>query len=82
MVMTKRDLASLILSFIDGTCGPYDWEDVVSYRQEDPEVEKWRKILNEFDVKYPPSNPNEFCNAEGREEMLKMAGLLIEGSDL
>ena len=74
--MTKSELADLIFSFLGGTCGDYDWDDVISYRQDDPEVEKWRQILNQFDTQYPSKNYNEFCNAEGREKMMKIAVML------
>ncbi len=74
--LTKTELSNLIVDFCDGTCGAWDWDDFVSYSHKDLEIENWRNILSEFDVLYPSGSPNEYCNAEGRAEMLRIAKIL------
>ncbi len=76
--MTKLELAQLLESFIDGTCGRWDWDDFTSIRQKDAEMEKLRLELSSFDEKYPRRVETEFCNSEGRDEMLRIAKLLRE----
>lgn len=76
--MTKLELAQLLESFIDGTCGRWEWDDFTSIRQKDPEIEKWRQELTLFDEKYPRRVATEFCNSEGSDEMLRIAKLLRE----
>ncbi len=76
--MTKLEFAQLLESFIDGTCGRWDWDDFISITQKDAEIEKWRQELNLFDEKYPRRVETEFCNSEGRDEMLRIAKLCRE----
>lgn len=41
-------------------------------------MEKLRLELSSFDEKYPRRVETEFCNSEGRDEMLRIAKLLRE----
>jgi hypothetical protein len=75
--ITKGELARLINSFLDGSCGKWDWDDFTSVRQHDPEIEKLRLRLINMRDEYPPSNPTEYCSEEGRRVMAAIAESLL-----
>jgi hypothetical protein len=39
---SARAIANCIRGFIDGTCGPYDWDDFTSVPLKDPDLEAIR----------------------------------------
>jgi hypothetical protein len=77
----RKEMASIILSFLDGTCGPRDWDDFISIRRRDPEeificdycAFTWRL--------YPSEKRTEWCNDEGAAALRKLAELLASDAD-
>jgi hypothetical protein len=71
--VNKRELANLIKSFLNGTCGNWDWDDFTSVKQRDVAVEKIRQEILDFPDIYPAQVPTEWCNEEGRKALLAIA---------
>jgi len=69
---TKHEVAYLIKSFLDGTCGEWEWDDFTSVKQKEPELEKVRIRLIKIHDEYPSQNPNEYCDDNGVKEMLEI----------
>ena len=74
--MNKSELAKLIRSFVDGSCGPWDWDDFTSVSHKDQEIERLRQAINEVPDKYPPGKKTHWCNEAGIEVLLGIADAL------
>ena len=62
---TKEEVASTIENFINGTSGPYDWDDFVSIPIKDAELNKIRLHCANLYKEYPPQKDGHFCSEEG-----------------
>lgn len=71
--MTKQEVAELIEGFLNGTCGEWDWDDFISLKHEDPEIEeisvRCSKIANEF----PSLQEKHYCSQEGETALKQLA---------
>jgi hypothetical protein len=56
--------ARTIRTFLDETCGPYDWDDFTSFSLSDPEVNSIRLRASSVDLP---------VDAEGERELLALA---------
>jgi hypothetical protein len=63
--MTKIQIAALIDSFLDGTCGEWDWDDFISAKLKDPELENVRERCAAVADVYPPVSANAYCSEDG-----------------
>jgi hypothetical protein len=64
-VNERELLARTIERFVDGTAGPYEWDDVVRLPFEDPELDAIRQEAEAVDTRFPPTQPGEYCSDEG-----------------
>lgn len=71
--MTKGDLAKLIKSFVDGSCGEWDWDDFTSVKQKDPEIELVRKRINAIPDDFPSDVASHWCNKKGIQVLLEIS---------
>jgi len=77
----RKEMAAIILSFLDGTCGPRDWDDFISIPRHNAEEAAicdycaftWRL--------YPSEKRTEWCNDEGAAALRKLAELLVSNED-
>lgn len=72
---SPQAIADCIRTFMDGTCGPYDWDDFTSVPLKDPNLEVLRKAASL--VRLP-------ADAEGMTELhrlLERANALAENSN-
>lgn len=74
--MNKKELSTLIRSFVNGSCGPGDWDDFLSIRQKDPEIEQLRLRIIEIEKEYPRTKAKTWCSEEGMQELLRIAETL------
>ena len=72
---TKQEVADLIKRFVNGTIGKWEWDDFMSVKASDPEVERIRVVCSTLPDKYPTADGKGYCNQEGEAILLK----LIEG---
>jgi hypothetical protein len=64
---TREEVAEIIDQFLKGTGADTDWDDFVSVRIADPELEEIRKRFLMIDEEYPPTNKYSYCNDQGAE---------------
>ena len=72
-MMNKTEIAKLIDSFLDGSCGEWDWDDFISVRLKDRELEDIRQRCAEVEDKFPPTRQYEWCSDEGERVLRGIA---------
>ena len=65
MKMTKAEAAKYIEDFLLGRGGAWDWDDFISIRLNNPELENVRLRCGSLPESYPPEKPGQYCNEEG-----------------
>lgn len=63
--MTKTKISDLIDAFLDGTCGEWEWDDFISVRLQDHELEDVRQRCAAVANTHPPTKPRTSCSEEG-----------------
>jgi hypothetical protein len=63
---TREDVAKSIEDFVNGTGGPWDWDDFVSCRIANEELETIRIKCLRLQSEYP-GGPNRWCDEQGRD---------------
>jgi hypothetical protein len=76
---TKNEMAQTIISFVNGTCGEWDWDDLTSIKQRDPELEAIRQRLAAIRDEFPCPEGRAYCCQEGIAELLRIAESLRNG---
>jgi len=66
---TLKQIADIIDNFLNGTSGPYEWQDFVTYPFKTPELERIRKECSDIKAKYPPDNTKDWCNELGKNAL-------------
>jgi hypothetical protein len=77
---TKEEVARIIESFLDGTCGDWDWDDLCSIKIEDPELDHLRVLCSSACFTYPPTEKGHYCSPEGREYLRHLARSLRQSA--
>jgi hypothetical protein len=70
------DAAKVIESFVDGTCGPYDWDDFLNCSKRDAELQKIREECERVEIDYPARDKHEWCNDGGCRALMEIAARL------
>jgi hypothetical protein len=78
--MTRTKLADLLEGFVNGTCNDWEWDDFISVRQKDPEIEKIRQRCEILGVEFPPKKPHEYCNDDGAAVLMNYVRQLRDES--
>lgn len=76
---TNKEAASIIRRFVKGTCGPYEWDDLESINQTNPEVEIAINLCWYYATKFPAANKTEYCGRIADKFFLRIADALEEG---
>jgi len=63
--LTEKDVYNIISSFIDGSINDSGWDGFLYASIKDPYLKEIRDECAVLWEKYPPQNPNEYCNQEG-----------------
>lgn len=70
VVRTRSEVADTITAFINGTGGPYGWDDFVcGGRIEDPVLEAIRARCAALPDEFPPVRAGTYCNDAGFDVM-------------
>ncbi len=67
------EIARLIDSFLDGSCGEWDWDDFISIGLKSPALEQIRRECAAMPDKYPATEKGHYCNREGKERLREIA---------
>jgi hypothetical protein len=76
MNMTRQDIldvADLIQGFVDGTCGPYDWDDFLNGSEKSSELQRIRHECERVEIDYPARSVSEWCSPEGADALMTIA---------
>jgi len=65
--LTKAEVRQILVSFLDGSGGPYDWDDFTSIRITDPFLDHIRERCQGLWDEFPPEQPNHYCSDLGVE---------------
>jgi hypothetical protein len=76
----SKRLADLIAGFIDGTCGPYDWDWVMTGPKESQEAERVSSLCASLDALDPPKEKGHFTDGAGLEVLRELVALLRASS--
>ena len=71
--LTPEEVAKIIDSFVEGTDGPYDWDDYIHIPSRIPELEQIRKECEAIAKRFPSQIKTEWCSAEGLTELKLLA---------
>ena len=63
--MTRAEVAQCLEDFLEGRGGRWDWDDFISIRLKDPELESIRLRCASLPERYPPERAGHYCNEEG-----------------
>jgi hypothetical protein len=77
--MTKAEIANLIQSFLDDSCGEWEWDDFLHTKLNDPKLEEIQKHCANLPLKFPPTEREHYCGVEGLEILKKIVGDLRQG---
>jgi hypothetical protein len=70
--ISKADVRRTIAEFLAGTGGRWDWDDFISIRLKDPELERVRQIAGALPGRFPPDLTGGYCSDEGREVLRQL----------
>jgi hypothetical protein len=70
------DAAELIESFVNGTCGPYDWDDFLEGSKKNAKLQEIREECERVEIDHPARIEHEWCNDVGAQTLLAIAARL------
>jgi hypothetical protein len=66
--LSNEEVAQILEGFLEGTGSRWAWDDyTLGMSFEDKRLEEIRLRCAGLSQEFPPNNPNEFCNEEGRK---------------
>lgn len=66
--LTSQEVAQILEGFLDGRGSPFAWDDyTLGMSFEDKHLEEIQIRCAGLTREFPPNNPNEYCNAQGRD---------------
>jgi len=69
--MTKQEIIEILGHFVSGHLYAWDWDNFVSARLHDPELEEIRSTCLRIQAEYPAGG-STWCNAEGIERLKQL----------
>jgi hypothetical protein len=69
MKRAPKEIADTIEGFVNGTGDQWAWDDFISLRLDNPELEAIRQKCVAIRDEFPPSNPRAYCNEAGLAAM-------------
>jgi hypothetical protein len=65
--LTNEEVAQILEDFLEGRGNRWAWDDfTIGMSFEDRYLEQIRTRCAGLGQEFPPNNPNEFCNQQGR----------------
>jgi hypothetical protein len=62
---TAKDVRDVLVRFLDGTSGPFEFDDFVSASIGDPRLDAIRERCRGLWAEFPPELPEHYCGAGG-----------------
>lgn len=63
--MSRGEMADIIERFVDGICGPWDWDDFCSFPIVDPALDAIRVRCIGLPQEFPSSQKGHYCSEAG-----------------
>ena len=79
MKRTREEVAKTIEDFVNGTGGKWDWDDFISIRLQDAELDAVRKKCVSVRDEFPPSADRQYCSDAGMQVLRDLAATLRGG---
>jgi hypothetical protein len=73
----RSEIAATISAFLNGTCGPHDWDDLISIPRNSAEGNFICDYCAFTQHLYPPAKKGEWCNDSGAKALRAVIDLLI-----
>jgi hypothetical protein len=77
----KQELSRTIGSFLDGSCGEWDWDDFISIRSKIPEIQLIKDFCADSSFLYPPVKTGHWCNKLGLQRLAELSRLIRTGTE-
>ena len=78
---TREEVAEIIERFLDGSCGEWDWDDSLSIKVENVQLDAVRQRCAAVCDDFPADQVGHYCSAAGVDEALAyIATDSIEGA--
>ena len=68
--LTSSEVRQILVSFLDGSGGPWEWDDFTSVPVADSALDKVRERCAGLWQEFPPERPNEYCSDAGTQVIL------------
>jgi hypothetical protein len=66
--LSNEEVAQILEGFLEGSGSRWAWDDyTLGMSFEDKHLEEIRMRCAVLNLEFPPNNPNEFCNEQGRK---------------
>jgi hypothetical protein len=66
--LSKKEVAQILEDFLEGRGSRWAWDDyTLGMSFEDKDLEDIRIRCVDLSKEFPPGNPNEHCNEQGRD---------------
>jgi hypothetical protein len=72
MKRASEEIANTIEGFVSGKGDQWAWDDFISIRLSDPELEAVRQKCVAIRDQFPPTDPKAYCSEAGLAEMRKI----------
>jgi hypothetical protein len=80
MQLTSSDVAAEIEAFVNGSGGPWDWDDFISIPIKDTKLDQIRQRCGRLPDEFPPTEAGQYCGAEGLAVLRSILSDLRGGS--
>lgn len=74
------ECSTAIDSFLNGSCGEYDWDDFISIQSSNSAVQLIKNYCAESDIRYPPDTVGHWCNDRGAQKLVELSRLIKTGN--
>ena len=71
--MSLLELSSLIQRFLNGSVGPWEWDDFTSIKSKDPTIEHYRLAIVDIADRFPSPTPEQWASDAGLDELRQVA---------
>jgi hypothetical protein len=69
--LTSSEVRQILVSFLDGSGRPWDWDDFTSVPIADLALDRIRERCAGLWDEFPPERPNEYCAHAGKQVILE-----------
>ena len=80
--MTQTEVANEIEAFVEGRSGKWDWDEFISLRLVDPELDAIRRLCGCLPEIDPPTAAGHYCGERGMAIMTRLVAALRSGHSL